>query len=178
MLLTNSSIVLKGMFLFLLLASPFYAAHAVVAPSGAEAPVNSENCTISFLAPLGWNDIATMHRKEIEQQLGKKLKLKERMVLKIAQRKLRRMETPIQGDVCYEMERKAANSVTLGLIGIFVAQVVIGIIAIVTGLKAKALAKKEPNCKEASKTKSKGTTGVLLGVLDLLVAALLIVLLI
>ncbi len=72
--------------LFCLLLNP--AAQAVVSPVGAlEAPVK----TNKELKDLSAEDILQLDRAELEEKLGRKMKLKERMMLKITKRKMKKL---------------------------------------------------------------------------------------
>jgi len=60
----------------------------------------------------------------------------------------------------------------MGIIGLFIAGLILGFIAILAGSKAVKLARENPDCPDAASMKKKGTVGMILGVIDIILSVL------
>ena len=82
-----------------------------------------------------------MSRSEVESTLNRHLKFKERRILARLRYPVNRNERvnpdPKYGDACFEMERKAANAVLFGILGLIIAGIIFGIQVIVAGSNAQ-----------------------------------------
>ncbi len=133
------------------------------------------DCTLTLFAPLWLSDLPDMSRKEVEQKLNRRLKLKERLTLNLLKRHAKRMDgLEFSNNDCSKLEKKARNSIIFGIIGLFIAGIIFGILAIIAGAKAVKLAKASPDCPDAEKKRKKGTIGIVLGVLDIIGAIILL----
>jgi hypothetical protein len=119
------------------------------------------------LPPLG--KIATMKTKEVEKLLGRKLTLKEKISLKIAQLKIKKGLRSKEE----EKSNKGQTAMILGIIGLaciiipygILASIPLAILAIVMGSQAK----------KANKNDGKAQTGIILGIVTLGLVALAII---
>lgn len=136
------------------------------------APISTV-ATVPLPALTSLEKLATLKIKEIEKLTGRKLKLKEKIALKIYQLKLKKeLKAKEKG----ETKSKGQTAFILGLVGIGVllipyvsiAAIPLAILAIVIGSKAK-----KENPKDG-----KAQTGIILGIvtLGLIVLAILLVL--
>jgi hypothetical protein len=117
-----------------------------------------------------WEQLATMKPKEAEKILGKKMTLREKLALKIAQGKLKKaLKSNEEGK-----SSKGQTAMILGIIGIacivipygILASIPLGILAIVLGSQAK----------RENKNDSKAQTGIILGIVTLGLVGLAIIL--
>lgn len=151
---------------------------AEVHPPIVEEVNETDGCILSLFAPLRLSDLPDMKRKEVEKAVGRKLKFKERMTL----RTLRRHANAIKGldltaEDCALMEKKSKGGVLFGILGFFILGLVFGIVAIVLGVKARKLAKANPDCDESESALKRGTTAIVLGILALVVNSIIVSLL-
>jgi len=143
-------------------------------------PVQEESksvldCTSTLFAPLQLSDVRNLSRKKIEKKLDRKLKLKERLSLKMLKRYVKRADRlGLDNEDCEQMEKKAKGGLVMGIIGLFIAGLILGILAIIFGSKARKYAKENPDCEKAAASKTKGTIAIVLGVLDIIGGALVI----
>lgn len=141
----------------------------VAAPTIEEANRTATDCTLEIFAPLQLSDLPNMSRKEVEQKLNRRLKIKERLTLRLLKRNVKRMEDiGFNNNDCSTLEKKARNSVSFGILGLLIAGIIFGILAISAGSKAVKLAKANPDCPDAERKRKKGTTGIVLGVIDII----------
>lgn len=117
-----------------------------------------------------WDQLATIKPKEAEKLLGKKLTLREKLALKIAQGKLKKaLRAKEEGK-----SSKGQTAMILGIIGLacivipygIVASIPLGILAIVLGSQAR----------KENKNDGKAQTGIILGIVTLGLVALAIIL--
>ncbi|MGB3546356.1 MAG: hypothetical protein WBA17_05250 [Saprospiraceae bacterium] len=159
-------LLLLGSFAFLLV--PVHATAAIVTPTIVETE-GVTGCTSSLFAPLRLSDLPEMSRKEVELTINRRLKLKERITLKVLKHHVKRMtRLGIDVDDCIQLEKKASNGVIFGIIGLFFAGIILGILAISAGSKAVKLSRANPDCPDAAKNGRKGNTGIVLGVIDII----------
>jgi hypothetical protein len=132
------------------------------------------DCTSAYFAPLRITDLSEMNRKDVEQKLNRSLSLKDRLTLKLLQRHAKRKNNLglSATDDCSKMEKKAGNSILFGILGLIIAGIIFGIVAIALGSKARKLAKDNPDCPDAAKKAKKGKIGMILGVIDIIGAVI------
>lgn len=176
--------IMKAKFLSLLLfcgfaffLSPSQGHSATVIPATAQS-VSTDDCTSTLFAPIKTSDLVGMSRKEVEVQLGRKLPLKERLTLKLVKRYDKRMtKLGLVENDCSFLERKANEALLFGLLGLLIAGIIFGILAITAGSKAKRLAAEHPDCPDAERKGKKGNTGIILGIIDIIGAIVVIAIL-
>jgi hypothetical protein len=135
-------------------------------PSRYNAALKDSVLNISY----SWEQLATMKPKEAEKILGKKMTLREKLALKIAQGKLKKALKSNEED----KSSKGQTAMILGIIGIacivipygILASIPLGILAIVLGSQAK----------RENKNDSKAQTGIILGIVTLGLVGLAIIL--
>ncbi len=152
---------------------------AVTAPEQIPSVARTSSCVSTLFAPLLLSELPGMKRREVEKQLDRHLVLRERQILKILQRHVKRMGKiglELDEAACKEMERKAENAIVFGIIGLFLVGFILGFMAIAAGLKAKKLANANPDCPEAARMRKKGNAGIILGIADIIAGIVLIVL--
>ena len=117
-----------------------------------------------------WEQLATVKPKEAEKILGRKMTLREKLALKIAQGKLKKaLKSKEEGK-----SSKGQTAMILGIIGIaciiipygILASIPLGILAIVLGSQAR----------RENKNDGKAQTGIILGIVTLGLVALAIIL--
>ena len=123
----------------------------------------TQNIPVSNPVPLlhSVNDVASMKIKEVELLLGRKLTLKEKIAVKLAQLKLKKQ---VKANEKSKVS-KGKNAMTLGILSLvmlllpfgFLASIVLAIMAITIGSKAK---KENPR-------DGKAQAGIILGILTL-----------
>ncbi|MDX1476783.1 MAG: hypothetical protein R3301_03720 [Saprospiraceae bacterium] len=150
-----------------------------ISPTSIATVDQKASCTSTLFAPLTLFELKDMKRKEVEMALDRKLKLRERQVLKVLRKHVTRVDKlglTLTDDACREMERKASNAIVFGVIGLFLAGIILGILAISAGSRAQRLADSNPDCPNAADSKRRGRTGVILGVIDVVGAIIVLAL--
>ena len=156
---------------------PYRALSVVISPSNAAVNETSD-CVINLFAPLQLTDLAVMSRKDVEKKLDKRLTFRERQSLRILKRHAKRIDGfELSNDDCAAINKKASNAVIWGIVGLLIAGLIFGIIAISMGSKAKRMAIANPDCPDAEKMRKKGNTAVVLGVIDIIGALIVLALL-
>jgi len=130
---------------------------------------STSGCTLSIFAPLQLSDLPNMSRKEVERKLNRRLKFKERITLRQLKRHAKRMNgLEFNDDDCALLEKRSKASVLFGILGLIIAGIIFGVIAISAGSKAVKLAKANPDCPDAEAKGKKGRVGIILGVIDII----------
>ncbi len=169
--------------MILLMSSLFFVGiptegYSVHAPAVNEVTNQKSKCTSNIFAPLEIADLAKMSRKQVERKIDRKLKFKERLTFRVMKRYAKKMDRlGTDEDACAMLEKKAKGGVLFGILGLIIAGLIFGILAIINGSKAKKLAKENPSCLESQKRGKQGTVAIVLGILDIIGGALVIALL-
>jgi len=162
----NLLILLFSSLVFLGISNP---ALAVGVNPAVEETISTTDCTLSIFAPLQLSELPNMSRKEVERKLNRRLKFKERITLRQLKRHAKRMDgLAFNDDACALLEKRSKASVLFGILGLIIAGLIFGVIAISAGSKAVKLAKAHPDCPDAEKKRKKGTAGIILGVIDII----------
>jgi hypothetical protein len=151
---------------FFVLSSFIIKSDVAITPLQHELAVKDSVLNIS----LTWEQLATIKPKEAEKIIGKKMTLREKLALKIAQGKLKKA---LKGDP-EGKSSKGQTAMILGIIGIaciiipfgVLASIPLGILAIVMGSQAR----------RENKNDGKAQTGIILGIVTLGLVALAIIL--
>jgi len=142
---------------------------AVVVNPAMEEVHSTSDCTLSIFAPIQLSELPNMSRKEVEQKLNRRLKFKERMAFRQLRRHAKRMDgLEFNNDDCALLEKRAKAGVLFGILGLIIAGLIFGVVAIAAGSKAVKLAKANPDCPDAEKNRKKGSAGIILGVIDII----------
>lgn len=139
---------------------------------------SSVDCQLPMFTPIPNAELTTMSRKEIEVQLGRRLSFRDRTALRMVRRHEKRMENLNADDeICSDLIKKASNSILFGLLGLLIAGIIFGVLAISAGSKAVNMADENPDCLDADRMRRKGSIGMLLGMIDIIGGVLFILLL-
>lgn len=139
--------------------------------------IHTLDCTSSLFAPLRIEELALLDRRQIELRLDRKLSFRERQTLKIIKGKIRKLsksKSQINAQACMMIERKASNSIAMGIVGLFFAGLIFGGIALSSAGKAKRYIAANPDCPGNSRNRRKARTGTILGIIDIIGALLVI----
>ncbi len=102
-------------------------------PSDLEAIVASKDVAVESVFELGRNDLLELDRSALQQKIGRKLKFKERIALKLVKRKLRKYahSSGVQAEEATKANGMAVAGFVLGLVSLLVAGVILGTLAII-----------------------------------------------
>jgi hypothetical protein len=116
-------------------------------------------------------DIRNYSNKQLEKMIGRKLLLKEKVVLYTY-----RLVHPID-DPKEKANSNARTGLVMSILGILVLPVILSIVGLILSRKALAVERKTPGTL-TKKTKSQATTGVILGIIGILLGLLFILLIV
>lgn len=167
MKITHRSNLCIRLFFFILFTLHIHTASAIQ-------QIESKN-NIVELNQISVDDLAKANFDDIEQQLGRKLKWKERVGLKILKRKIRRSQNQTEEEVKLKRtDTLAILSVIFGIVGLFVAGIILGLLAVIFGLIAFSRITKSP---ETTKGLGTAKAGVILGCLSIIGAVVVLAML-
>lgn len=160
----------KTFIIFLVLCSQTLMNHALAVNTPIRPHFSGTfDCTSTIFHPLPYSELSTMKIEEVEKKLNRSLELKEKLTFKLLKRFYKKDALKsLMADDCTILERKAGNSLLFGLLGLLIAGIIFGILAISAGSKAVKLAKANPTCPDAERKRKKGTAGIVLGVIDII----------
>ena len=97
------------------------------------AVVVSPQVEVHSVYELSTDDILSLDRHALQQKIGRKLKFKERIALKMVKRKLKKNAklTPDEAKAELGTSGMAVASFVLGLLSLFVAGIILGVLAII-----------------------------------------------
>lgn len=122
---------------------------------------------------LTGDDLINLERTGLEAKIGRKLTIKERLLLKIVKRKLRK-NAKLTGENAAEQVQTdgfAIAGFVTGLIGIFIFGMILGIFGIVFSALALKRIKREP---ETRKGRGLAIAGLVLGIVALVGAVIIV----
>jgi hypothetical protein len=159
----------------LMLLMPFASQAAVgfISPTGNEHPGSARSFT-ETLSRMSVDDLATVTRTAFKNKLGRKLKVRELITFKVLRSQARkaRKKMNASAEEGAKADGFAITSLVVGIVSIFFAGIILGVVAVVFGLIALNRIRKDP---ERRNGKGFAIAGIATGAVGL-VGALIILL--
>ncbi len=115
--------------------------------SDLSAMVASTQTKVTSLFELGTNDLIELDRKALQQKIGRKLKLKERIALRFVKKKLKKHSewSGMEAKEATVTDGFAIAGFVIGLLSLFIAGIIFGLMATIFSVLALDRIRRNPN---------------------------------